>query len=266
MQEIKPVGGVFDFVTVTFSDELSLLAIQATSFAKHVDSNIVGTIFIVVNEADFRAVEAVIKRKILWRYKHLKDAVKIVNGWLPSLADGWKRQQVLKLAIARKIQTESFVILDSKNHFIRPFGREQIVSPDNKLYSVRYDIYEPFQEGFERACCYFGYEGEPPVKAALPTTTPYFMVSDLAKRLIGYIEAKEGKPFEEVFHELDLYTEFYSYYAFLLSQGYVAEDLYETRWGITSTLFANAADDEMLAEDQLKYINERGYLFNGRAP
>jgi len=242
----------FDFVTVTFSEELPLLALQAKSFAMYVDPEIVGTIFIVVND-EFK-VSTKIRRSILWRYGDLSNKVKIIYKKLDQPSHGWKRQQILKLLASRDVHTDTYIILDSKNHFIKPFSLSQIISPSGKLYSLFYRMHPPYRENFKEMCNYFNYTEHVNFDKVLPSTTPYFMKTKIVRQLLEDLEEREGLPAEIIIHNKNLYSEFYLYYLYLLSKNISISDIYESRDKTSATLYSNSISNPELFSFQLEGV------------
>lgn len=150
---------------MVYGGEIDQLRLQARSIARHLDPEAIGAILVIVNDRDEDACVARVtamlpeygphaaRVEILrpaalfarrparfaprglgararawftanrWRYP---AAVK--GGWRGNR--GWSVQQALKLAVARHGSGTHLLILDAKNHFIRPVSRSSFVAPD----------------------------------------------------------------------------------------------------------------------------------------
>lgn len=150
---------MLSFATVIYSRDYPLLELQARSFARFVDPAKVASIHVVLNDVDEPALRSKIA-KILPAYGRLRTKVRIVGGdelllgrdhcarrplsdrllienryripfvrkggWRGN--NGYRTQQVLKLAVARVAEAEKIVILDTKNLFLRPFDTSEFFS------------------------------------------------------------------------------------------------------------------------------------------
>lgn len=235
----------FDVVTVVFSADLRLLQLQARSLARFADPDMLGTIHIIVNDPCFRAVRRLIRRDVLPEYGSLAAKVRLCDYrtlW-PGGArkTGWRSQQAVKLLAAKLVETENFLILDAKNHLVRPVTSGALITADGRLRSHMYRIHPGFADHFRRACAYFGYEGDPDLSTGLPTSTPFLMKRDLAQALMSEIEAREGMPFPQYFMESRAFTEFYLYYGYILARVGDVSKLYKPRMSPTATLFVGQA-------------------------
>ncbi|MFC4346631.1 DUF6492 family protein [Kordiimonas lipolytica] len=235
----------FDFVTVVFSADLRLLQLQARSLARFADPSNVGKIHVIVNDACFKSVGRLFRRDVLPEYGALAPKVRLWDYrelWPGGTSKtGWRSQQAVKLLAANLVETENFVILDAKNHLIRPLTSDALITEDGRLRSHMYRIHPGFADHFRRACAYFGYEGEPDLTTGLPTSTPFLMKRDLAQALMAEIEAREHMPFPDYFMESRAFTEFYLYYAYILARLGDVSQLYQNRMSPTATLFVGLA-------------------------
>jgi hypothetical protein len=104
-----------NFVTVTYSTDFDAMILQASSL-KFVIDNI--THFVIIQDSK---IELKQWQSALSPYYTRHKFVLIQND-LALKCDGWRQQQILKLEIAKKVNTESYLVLDSKNFFIKPFN------------------------------------------------------------------------------------------------------------------------------------------------
>ncbi len=245
-------GTRLDLVTVVFSADLRLLRLQARSLGRFADPAMVGTIHVIVNDHCFRAFRRQFRRDVLPEYGVLKDRVRLhdyLDLWPGgSRKVGWRSQQAVKLLAANVVETEDFLILDAKNHLIRPLALAALISADGRLRTHMYRIHPGFAGHFRRACDYFGYDQEPDLETGLPTSTPFLMKREVAQALMAEIEAREKVPFPRYFMESRAFTEFYLYYGYILARYGDVSRLYEKRMTPTATLFVGAANK--LAESE----------------
>jgi hypothetical protein len=158
---------MLDLVTVVFSREMELLRRQARSIARFLAPEGLGRIRVIVNDRDEDACVAAVEA-VRPEYGALADRLEVVRPatlfalrpralgpqgvrqWLRYLATrhrrrspfgqkggwngnrGWAVQQALKLAAARLGEGRFVLILDAKNHFIRPVSVASFVSPEGR--------------------------------------------------------------------------------------------------------------------------------------
>lgn len=158
-----------DFVTVVFRQELPLLRLQAASLDRYFERDAVGKIHVLINDINDDLVVADLEG-MLDCYGSLRDRVQVLRPedvfdlrWFPvtrvlaspGLAldlvqgarrrlqrrrydrgwrsyTGWQIQQALKIAVARRLESEQVVILDAKNHFLAPITTNDFFAPDGK--------------------------------------------------------------------------------------------------------------------------------------
>jgi hypothetical protein len=128
MNEIIPI------VTITCCRDLPMLDLQAQSIGKYLDVSC--PVYIIVNEEDPTDWEAAFNLTIKKHYsKHnltilyRKDFDGAWNSWIASEKNpwsvGWEIQQILKLAISKKLDTTRYLILDSQNFLIKAWSPAQ---------------------------------------------------------------------------------------------------------------------------------------------
>ncbi len=221
-----------DLITVCFAAEVNLLRLQARSIRMFMDGEILGRIIIVINERSPRALVRIVKRVILPEYGDFADRVVLLTAKELSgvrlKKSGWGTQQALKILATEHVVSPLSMILDSKNHFIRPVGSDQIWSADGRIRTRPYRIIPSFAYYFHAACNYFGVEPDVGIDVALPLTTPFLVPTKLVTDLIAEMEERENKRFFEVFmYPKRRFTEFYLIYAYLLSKVGSLDVLYD---------------------------------------
>jgi len=137
-----------DFVTVTFSRDFNLLKLQARSIVLYVPESFINSIIIICNDISIEKFN-LLKTYILPEYKHLAKKVKIIHSTEiyshsnPEYNYGWFPQQILKLRAYKVATSKYYIVLDSKNHFIKPIS-ESYFFKDGKPLQVIEDYKEHF--------------------------------------------------------------------------------------------------------------------------
>jgi hypothetical protein len=217
---------MMDFVTIVFNDkiELQLFQIQAASF-KLVDNNIINHIYIVFNDDigvfhEFR--EQFYKKIIKYYPEYLVNKIKLLSLHdigLKFNQTSWFTQQIVKVHIAKFIETFYYIILDGKNHF-----KEKIIYDDffyNNKPILNFNIHgEPMLKFYNNCLNYFNvecpYKNNSNKFLKIQTITPFIFIKEISIQLINYIENRENMSFTKFINDNKKYTEFFLYYSFLI--------------------------------------------------
>lgn len=243
-----------DIVTIGFTGEMRSLQLQARSLRMFADPAMISRIYIVCNDKAFKPFTRFVKKHVMPEYGPLANRVTVLN--YVSVAGeriqktGWRSQQALKLLMARLVEGDQFLILDSKNHFIRPVDAGTFVSENGKLRMHQTGINPLFRSHFDAACAYFGVAGSSGIEQALPTTTPFVMSAQVARELLDQVEQREGRDFMAFFLQNRAFNEFYFYHAYILSRANAFETLYEQRSKTAVAFFGGAAE----TPDRIKHL------------
>jgi hypothetical protein len=234
-----------EVVTVVYGPEVGLLELQARSFAGNLDHNAVKRVHVIINEEE---PEKTISRieKILPLYGPHEPAVKLWRASEISDATGhrgWRTQQSLKLLISRKINTPKYLVLDAKNHFIRPTTIDTFLCPDGRPRSFWTKQSGNLGNFLKSTLRYLDIDPAHANESVMPAITPYVMYTSLVSQLIEDIEFYESEKFEHFFHRpgIDL-TEFFLYYAYLRNLGIDPVALYDFGKRYAVTLFTRHPD------------------------
>jgi hypothetical protein len=223
-----------DIVTVVFGEELPLLALQARSLARFLDSAAVGRLLVVVNDfhedACVAAAEAlrphygplagrleVIRpdalrsdrrrsarqRAELWYVKHgrgplmrrLPRRERLASGWRGN--PGWSMQQAQKLLAVNAASAPYVLILDAKNFFVAPAGLDTFVAADGRARSRRVPLGELQRKWVQASFRKLGLAA-PDIAEAPPTVTPVALERGLMREGVDAIEDRLG-PLESFF-------------------------------------------------------------------
>jgi len=208
----------FDFVTVVYEQELLLLDLQARSLNLYLDAGFSGEIIVIVNDLKPAKIIERIRREILPHYGRWQSHVRLLPfyrlGAGLNASNGWVFQQALKIAIARHVATRFFVVLDAKNHAIKPVSAGHFISPEGRCIQRLTHKHEPLREYTQTCAQYFGLTPTGPLDPC-PPSTPFVMHTQSARELIAYVEQKERRCFFAFFKRTPHLSEFIFYGFFL---------------------------------------------------
>lgn len=216
-------SGALDVVTVVYRRELPALALQARSIARFLDPAGIGRIFVIINDAAEAGVAAeaealrpaygpfagrlevvtaealfarrpggprgLRQRAALWLTRHRRlYPLGVKGGWRGNR--GWSVQQALKLAAGRLGDAPALLILDAKNHFVRPVGLPGFVAPDGRPRTFLALQGEKFSAWVAASFAFLGAPPPPPGTPTPPTITPVVVSR---AQLLGALEAVEAR-------------------------------------------------------------------------
>jgi hypothetical protein len=163
------------------------------------------------------------QEELLYHYGSLACFVRIVQAAsiavMPADVHGWYTQQVLKIKVSETIRSDRYIVLDAKNHLIKPLNRGFLETPKGqpRINGKPY-INHPMRDFLERTVEYFGLDPQEHVKWFTRTHPPFTILTDEACELVRHIEQKEARPFASAFLDRKL-SEFFLYSGFLVSKG-----------------------------------------------
>lgn len=198
------------FVTVAHAADEWMLRIQARSMRTYLPPSLLGEIIVVENFDRGREVDW--RDRLRAEYGHLAPLVRFVSapalGSMPQAA-GWWTQQVLKLTVARTVTCARYVLLDAKNHLVRPLARDFLELPDGRMRTRRYG-YErhPLRGALERTLTFCGVDPGSRVRLFPTTATPFIVTRADVLETIDHVETRENRPLPEVMIDRQL-TEFF---------------------------------------------------------
>jgi len=218
--ELRAIPSPVDLVCIAYEGDARLMVLQMLSVDRLLAHTGLGKYVVILNGADNGALETFIRGEIFTRIStELRDRVVFIDGRsiLGAESAGWRDQQALKLLIAKHLTSDHYMLLDAKNHFIRPatindFFQDGVpktsIKPmaDNWIQYMRASL-RPFQALTEGN-----------LVSMPPSVTPYVMIRGEVLRLIERIEASTAKGFVAAFEDLPRATEFFLYYAHFISE------------------------------------------------
>lgn len=212
-----------DFVTIFFNDktEIDLLRLQAMSM-KFVNKTIINNIYVIYNSSGSFDINEIID----YYPKELKSKVKLIfNNEIDSCfsnnKSSWYNQQILKILISKIVESDYYLIMDGKNHFIRDVnfsdyfdetGKPFIfISYPGNMINYYYNCLEYYESN-----CPFDYKNKE-TQLKLVTTTPFLLKKKDVLEMINYVEEKENLGFYDFFcKNQKKVTEFYLYSTYLI--------------------------------------------------
>ena len=220
------------FVTVVFGAETRLLELQARSLARYLDSDAVASIVVIDN--GWRRPSRRRMGRLRAAYGRLADRLTIVRTieLVPELPPtiGWRSQQLAKLLVARVVTTDHYVVLDAKNHLIRPTGLADFLGPDGRAHGATHPYTQhPLKPQLIAALRYLG-AGESVIDESVeefpPTATPFVMNTALTRAMLDGIEEASGLPFAREFERQQL-TEFFLYSSWIVVRASGIDAIYD---------------------------------------
>lgn len=162
---------------------------------------------------------------MIWFYQLQKLFLKKFDVKISKLHDytneidnygGWIRQQILKLFVSNAILTEEYIVLDSKNFFIKPTDITNI----KRCAAHTNWRSDQLEKWIEYCCCEFEYPYNKNI-AVRSTLTPYIFKTHVVKALLQKWKSKQqfiewfistGRRQEATHSEFVLYDIFENYY------------------------------------------------------
>jgi hypothetical protein len=235
--------GDLSVVTVVFERERSMLALQARSLDRY--GTDVQRVFVVDNtKAGLSRTEA---DQVRGSFGGLADRVVVVAS--DDLAavpptDGWRRQQVLKLAASRMVETSHYLVLDAKSHLVRPLTAGSVVAPDGRARVNRMPFRQhALREALERSLRFYGLPVETYLDGYSATVPPFVLETEAVESMLTELVARSESPFPSAFLAADL-TEFFAYTAFRLARGEALDDVYDFHQVPNPVIWARFAADD----------------------
>ena len=193
----------------------------------HLSPALAGEIVVVENTEPGRPVAW--RHRLQAEYGHLADRVRFVPagalGPMPR-ASGWWTQQALKLLACRTAACPRCVILDAKNHLVRPLRRDFLQGRDGRMLARRYDYRRhPLRCFLERTLAFCGLPVEPHVGWFMQAATPFAGDRADVADATRHVEDRTGRRFAIGLVEARI-TEFFLLAACLMRRG-VLEERYD---------------------------------------
>lgn len=235
-------------VTVVFDAEVEMLGLQASSFARHVLPGALGEIVVVDNTRGGLRGES--RDRLVATYGVHRAAVSLLRPrdlGMGRGGSGWRRQQALKLLAARQVAAPHSVVLDAKNHLVRPLRVADVVAADGRpRLPVHGYRNHPLRRELVRVLEYAGLEPSQHLDRFTATIPPFAMRTDDVRALLDGVEARSGRPFGAELVAQGL-TEFFLSTAWLLRAGGVLEDVVDPLDATSPTVWPSDLAAERVA-------------------
>lgn len=223
----------FDIVSLTYSNiiDINLIKLQAISM-KYLDTSMVNNIFVVFNDKNDGRLVLEDTGLIEYYPENIRFKVKIIyvddlgkSYKYPGWESNWHTQQITKLVISNIVLSKYYLILDSKNHFIRDTNYFDFFNEDGLPYKVfKSGVNKPYR--WYNCLNYF----EVPYNdtTSVPefnNITPFMMITKEVVDMIRYIEEREMCDFYDFFMKENYgnkYTEFFLYGGYLTMVGHTS--------------------------------------------
>ncbi|MGP5288107.1 DUF6492 family protein [Glutamicibacter arilaitensis] len=206
--------------TVTFEGDMRLTVLQALSIDRLFDLDGVNEYIVVTNGSDNDALSGDLMGQLsgrvsgafLSRLRFMTPADLERGGD----GNGWHGQQVVKLALAGAVKTDSYLMLDAKNHFVRPSNIADFFHKGTPITqvvptNVYWDKYvRASLEAMDALT-------DERVAVMMPTTTPYLLLTDEVSKMVARLEKKYSAALPQAIRKTTWGTEFFLYYAHLVS-------------------------------------------------
>lgn len=235
--------GSLTFVSVVFESEYDLLRLQARSMRQHVPDALVAKFVVIDNtRRGMPASERDALRKELG--PHGSALVILAPSSIAQLppASGWHAQQVLKLCVARQIETDAYVVLDAKNHFIDAPPLSFFESEDGRPRASWYSFEDHhFRPTLERVLRYVDLPTEPFPDRFTSTITPFVLRTSDVVQMVDEIDARSSGGFERELIDQGL-AEFFLYGAWSWSKYGGLEQAFELHEEPCPVVWPKSAD------------------------
>jgi hypothetical protein len=236
---------MIDVVSVFCRRDVALQLLQARSIARYFERSALGRLLFVWN--DTREMPEALREKLTDCVNgvpfELRPAAELGVERASIAVDGWTTQQALKLLAARHVATDSYLVLDAKNHFLRPCAVDDFVAPDGRGILPMQDLSD--SESFRYCLDYFGVAPETDAMRGALNTTPFVLEAAVVDRMLAALFRKEGQGAAETFlaHQHRL-SEFLAYQAYVLSEGGQLSELFsEATASIGQVVWGSTAQD-----------------------
>lgn len=258
----------FDIAGVSFRTEIDMLNLCLSSIDKKFDFNTINKILVVWNHDEPSTADEIthlyekfsIYTKVSKKLEILPRKTVLGPVKLETLRP-WRMQQALKLKAAQFLEMDHVLMVDTKNHFLRPVEFSDFFD-EKSVPFVMFRGYGngPFGDFLRGSFDYFNVPFEAQYQQkALPTTTPYMLHRRLVCDMLDDIENRENLSFSQAFltrPKLMKTTEFLLYYAYLMSVNDNLNELYHHAQDRNVTFFRTDPDTDEKIQKKLQQLKD----------
>lgn len=231
----------FPVASIIFEGDYRLGVLQALSIDRLYEVDAITEYTVILNGRDNDEIERCFTADALDRVSEKLRSKTVLLRWEDLLGDaprvGYYDQQALKLALGTRYSSELFLMLDAKNHFVRPTSAADFFI-DGKPYSPLGNTGEYWEKYLKASMDVVGNTTADQSKM-LPSITPYMMYTTAVKEVTDLLKGKFGKSLPEAMRTGGG-TEFLLYYAHIEPR---LKDLYTNRQLPVRTLFTSWPQD-----------------------
>ncbi len=217
-----PTETPVDLVCVTYEGDARLMVLQMLSVDRLLDHRNLGRYMIVLNGADNSVLEEYLRAHTFPRLsEELRAKVEFVHGKavLGGTTAGWRDQQAIKILVANLLGNDHYLLLDAKNHFIRPTLVAEFFLEGRPKTELK-PMSDEWVQYLRHSLRQFRALTEENLQVLPPTVTPYVMIRAEALEAVRRIEHSTGQPFTSAFDAMGpKATEFFLYYSHFISEG-----------------------------------------------
>ncbi|QCC78250.1 DUF6492 family protein [Nocardioides daphniae] len=187
-----------EVLSIAFELDVRLCQLQLTSFDRFFDLDSLARFTVLVNGGE--PVLEELRRHAETLRPQLRDKLVLMEPHELRGGDfnSWRGQQILKLIFSRRVETSHYLVLDAKNHLIKPAtagdwfdeqgrARTTIIPTSNLMRPLLIASYEVF-----------GLDADP-MAPVMPTITPYLMHTRLTRAMMREVGQRAGVPFVRAF-------------------------------------------------------------------
>ena len=203
-----------DFITVVFDKEIDYLSVQAKSISLCIDSDSIGTIFVIVNDDDHICE----KINVDWwgENRHKVNIISKTKFGRCELSYGWNSQQLYKLFGASIATNKWSMCLDAKTWFVQKLDFNKIFDETGRVNFHSFPtlpVFKPAEEFVEK---FYNIESKEVIG---PGGVPFFFHTQTVIDLIADLEDNHNTTLLEFFSKNVKYPVFLT--EFMLYSGFV---------------------------------------------
>ncbi|WP_341799780.1 DUF6492 family protein [Naumannella halotolerans] len=242
------------------------MEVQAMSIDKCFDPDLVSRIMVVVNEPTHAAEDETVlqfEKHVLQRYGQFKDKVTLLRAsQFGDLSEkGWLTQQACKLAVAKHSTSEYYVVLDAKNHAIRPVGAATLFDSTGVPTKIFTKTRQDQRPWLDASFSYLGEQNLIPSYRCPSSAPPFPIRTSVCSDLVDLIEDKESTNITSFFlNKQDVSTEFTLYVAYTAKIGMFADCLRNGR--STYASLRGKIDRAKIADTKARIENANVWCFS----
>lgn len=222
---------MFNLITVVYKPERCYLAMQARSIQLYIPKNLLGNIYVIINDDEMKTSDI----NIEW-WGENRDKVKILhysqffllnNPKYEFYRSGWDTQQLCKIFASTICEEAWSIVLDAKTIFVKKVMIDKLITSDGKVKTgytpsftkqmkdINYDltIFEKAERTVEKL---FNIKIDELIS---PNGVPFIFRNSIVRQMVRDVEILTKKPFNEFF--LDNTDRNICITEFILYSGYI---------------------------------------------